>query len=236
MTDHIVKAYDKELDFLGRKIAEMGGIAEKMVSDAMDALVDFDADLARATVAVDPRLDRLQREIEEHAILTIARRQPMAVDLREIVAAIRISSDLERVGDLAKNIAKRAIVVAAEARLPRAIIGLKSMNETAALALKDVLDAYAHRDIEQARSVWMRDADLDALEDSVFRDLLTFMMEDPRNISFCTHLLFCSKNIERIGDHSTNIAETIVYLVTGEALPVDRPKGRSFATSAPAVP
>ncbi len=235
MTDHIVKAYDKELDFLGRKIAEMGGIAEKMVSDAMDALVDFDADLARATVAVDPRLDLLQREIEEHAILTIARRQPMAVDLREIVAAIRISADLERVGDLAKNIAKRAIVVAAEARLPRAIVGLKSMNETAALALKDVLDAYAHRDIEQARSVWMRDAELDALEDSVFRDLLTFMMEDPRNISFCTHLLFCSKNIERIGDHSTNIAETIVYLVTGEALPVDRPKGRSFATSAPSA-
>ena len=230
MSDHIVKAYDKELGLLGRKIAEMGGLAEKMLSDAMDALVDFDADLARATVAVDPRLDQLQREIEEQAILTIARRQPMAVDLREIVAAIRISADLERVGDLAKNIAKRAIIVAGEARLPRAIIGLKSMNETAALFLKDVLDAYAHRDVERARSVWTRDAELDALEDSVFRDLLTFMMEDPRNISFCTHLLFCSKNIERIGDHATNIAETIVYLVTGEALPVDRPKGRSYST------
>ena len=230
LSDHIVKAYDKELDLLSRKIAEMGGIAEKMLSDAMDALVDFDADLARHTVAADPRLDALQREIEEHAILTIARRQPMAVDLREIVAAIRISADLERVGDLAKNIAKRAVIVAAEARLPRAIIGLKSMNESAALSLKDVLDAYAHRDVERARDVWLRDADLDALEDSVFRDLLTFMMEDPRNISFCTHLLFCSKNIERIGDHATNIAETIVYLVTGEALPVDRPKGRSFTS------
>ena len=230
MPDHIVKAYDKELDLLSRKIAEMGGIAEKMLSDAMDALADLDADLARQTVAADPRLDALQREIEEHAILTIARRQPMAVDLREIVAAIRISADLERVGDLAKNIAKRAVIVAAEARLPRAIIGLKSMNETAALSLKDVLDAYAHRDVERARDVWVRDAELDALEDSVFRDLLTFMMEDPRNISFCTHLLFCSKNIERIGDHATNIAETIVYLVTGEALPVDRPKGRSFTS------
>ncbi len=229
MSDHTVKAYDKELDLLNRKIAEMGGLCEKMLSDAMDALVDLDADLARETVAVDPRLDLLQREIEEHAILTIARRQPMAVDLREIVAAIRISADLERVGDLAKNIAKRAIVVAHEARLPRAIIGLKSMFETAALSLKDVLDAYAHRDVEQARAVWLRDTELDALEDSVFRDLLTFMMEDPRNISFCTHLLFCSKNIERIGDHSTNVAETIVYLVTGEQLPVDRPKGRSFA-------
>jgi phosphate transport system protein len=225
MPDHIVKAYDKELDLLGRKIAEMGGIAEKMLSDAMDALLDLDAELARSTVAVDPRLDLLQREVEELAILTIARRQPMAVDLREIVAAIRISADLERVGDLAKNIAKRATLVAAEARVPRALIGLRSMNETAALLLKEVLDAYAHRDVERARNVWIRDAELDALEDSVFRDLLTFMMEDPRNISFCTHLLFCSKNIERIGDHSTNIAETIVYLVTGETLPVDRPKG-----------
>ena len=230
MSDHIVSAYDKELGLLGRKIAEMGGIAEKMLSDAMDALAALDADLARATVAVDPRLDMLQREIEEQAILTIARRQPMAVDLREIVAAIRISADLERVGDLAKNIAKRAVVVATEARLPRAIIGLKSMHDAAALSLKDVLDAYAHRDVERARDVWVRDANLDALEDSVFRDLLTFMMEDPRNISFCTHLLFCSKNIERIGDHSTNIAETIVYLVTGEALPVDRPKGRMSAS------
>ena len=233
MPDHIVSAYDKELGLLGRKIAEMGGIAEKMLSDAMDALTDLDADLARATVAVDPRLDLLQREVEEQAILTIARRQPMAVDLREIVAAIRISADLERVGDLAKNIAKRAVVVAGEARLPRAIVGLKSMHDAAALSLKDALDAYAHRDVERARDVWVRDANLDALEDSVFRDLLTFMMEDPRNISFCTHLLFCSKNIERIGDHSTNIAETIVYLVTGEALPVDRPKGRSSATSLP---
>ena len=232
MPDHIVSAYDKELGLLGRKIAEMGGLAEKMLSDAMDALADLDADLARATVAVDPRLDLLQREIEEQAILTIARRQPMAVDLREIVAAIRISADLERVGDLAKNIAKRAVVVASEARLPRAIVGLKSMHDAAALSLKDVLDAYAHRDVERARDVWLRDANLDALEDSVFRDLLTFMMEDPRNISFCTHLLFCSKNIERIGDHSTNIAETIVYLVTGEALPVDRPKGR-MASSLP---
>ena len=230
MSDHIVSAYDKELGQLGRKIAEMGGIAEKMLTDAMDALVDLDADLARATVSVDPRLDLLQREIEELAILTIARRQPMAVDLREIVAAIRISADLERVGDLAKNIAKRAVIVASEARVPRAIIGLKSMHETAALALKDALDAYAHRDIERARDVWTRDANLDALEDSVFRDLLTFMMEDARNISFCTHLLFCSKNIERIGDHSTNIAETIVYLVTGEAMPVDRPKGRMSAS------
>ena len=227
MTEHIVTSYDQELEKLGRQIAEMGGIAEKMLTDSMDALASLDTELAQRVVASDPRLDVLQREIEEHAILTIARRQPMAVDLREIVAAIRVSGDLERVGDLAKNIGKRAMKIAGEARMPRAIIGLKHMNDLAAMQLKDVLDAYAQRDVERAKAVWLRDAELDALEDSVFRDLLTFMMEDPRNISFCTHLLFCSKNIERVGDHCTNIAETVVYLVSGDPLPLERPKGRS---------
>ena len=224
MPDHIVKAYDRDLETLGRRISEMGGIAEKMLADAMDALSEGDTDLGRSVVATDLRLDALQREIEESAILTIARRQPLAVDLRECVAAIRVSGDLERVGDLAKNIAKRAVKLAGETRLPRAIVGLRSMQETASMQLKDVLDAYGQRDAERAREVWTRDFQLDALEDSVFRDLLTFMMEDPRNITFCTHLLFCSKNIERIGDHTTNIAETIVYLVTGEAMPMERPR------------
>jgi phosphate transport system protein len=229
MTDHTVRAYDDELEALGRKIAEMGGIAEQMLSNAMDALATLDSDLARVTISMDLRLDVLQRDVEEQAILTIAKRQPLAADLREIVAAIRISGDLERVGDLAKNIAKRALKLSGETRLPRAIVGLKSMHEAAAMLLKDALDAYALRDVERARMVWTHDVELDALEDSVFRDLLTFMMEDPRNISFCAHLLFCSKNIERIGDHSTNIAETVVYLVTGETLPMDRPKGPSPA-------
>jgi phosphate transport system protein len=233
MPEHIVSAYDKELEGLGRKIAEMGGIAEKMLSDAMDALWSIDVDLARTVVAMDPRLDILQREIEDNAILTIARRQPMARDLREIVAAIRVSGDLERVGDLAKNIASRVVKVASEQRLPRAVIGLRHMNELAATQLKDVLDAYAQRDVEQVQAVWKRDAELDLLEDSVFRDLLTFMMEDPRNISFCAHLLFCSKNIERVGDHTTNIAETVYYLVTGESLPMDRPKGRQSVNALP---
>jgi phosphate transport system protein len=226
VVDHIVRSYDKELDTLERRIAEMGGIAEKMVIEAMDALSQADAALANQIVASDTRLDALQREIEEQAILTIARRQPMAVDLREIVGAIRVAGDLERVGDLAKNIAKRSLKIGLEARVPRAIVGLRHMNDVAAELLKDVLDAYAQRDVERARAVWERDADLDALEDSVFRDLLTHMMEDPRNISFCAHLLFCSKNVERIGDHATNIAETVFYLVTGETLPADRPKGR----------
>jgi len=227
VVEHTVKSYDKELDALERRIAEMGGIAEKMVIEAMDALANADTALAHEVVATDPRLDALQREIEDMAVMTIARRQPVAVDLRELIGAIRIAGDLERVGDLAKSIAKRAVKVGSEARVPRAIIGLKHMNDVATELLKDVLDAYAQRDEERAREVWERDVDLDALEDSVFRDLLTHMMEDPRNISFCAHLLFSSKNIERIGDHATNIAETVVYLVTGEPMPTERPRGRA---------
>jgi phosphate transport system protein len=225
MSDHIVKSYDRDLENLGRKIAEMGGLAEKMLAEAMEALSLLNIEVAQRVIATDARLDILQREIEEKAIMTIARRQPLAVDLRECIAAIRISGDIERIGDLAKNIAKRALKIASETRVTRATIGLKSMQEIAGMQLKDSLDAYAQRDIEKARIVWDNDAQLDALEDSVFRDLLTFMMEDPRNISFCTHLLFCSKNLERIGDHTTNIAETIIYLVTGEPMPVERPKG-----------
>jgi phosphate transport system protein len=225
MADHTQKAYDKELELLERRIAEMGGIAEKMVIEAMDALSGSDAALAHKVIASDERLDTLQREIEETAVLTIARRQPMAVDLREIISAIRVAGDLERVGDLAKNIAKRSLKIGGEARSPREIVGLKHMNDVATELLKDVLDAFAQRDVERARAVWERDVELDALEDSVFRDLLTHMMEDPRNISYCAHLLFCSKNVERIGDHATNIAETVFYLVTGETLPADRPKG-----------
>jgi len=184
-SEHTAKAFDADLQELARLVAEMGGLAERQIADSVDSLVRRDGALGKQVVALDAELDRLQRQIEERAVLTIARRQPMAVDLREIV---------ERIGDLAKNIAKRTLKIAGEARLPRAIVSLKSMHEIAATQLKDALDAYALRDIERAQIVWENDADLDALEDSVFRDLLTFMMEDPRNISFCTHLLFCSKN------------------------------------------
>jgi phosphate transport system protein len=225
MSDHTVRAFDRELELLGRKIAEMGGIGEKMLADGIDALIRLDADLARSTISMDKRLDALQREVEESAVLIIARRQPVGLDLREIVAAMRLSGDLERVGDLAKNIAKRAVALSGEQRLPRAMIGLRHMGELAAMQLKDVLDAYSQRDVERADAVWLRDAEIDALDDSVFRDLLTFMMEDPRTITVCTQLLFCSKNVERVGDHATNIAETVHYILTGEMLPMDRPKG-----------
>ncbi|MBX9758751.1 MAG: phosphate signaling complex protein PhoU [Beijerinckiaceae bacterium] len=225
MSEHTVKAYDAELDLIGSKIAEMGGIAEKMLIEAMDALSKLDVELARRVLNSDTRLDALQREVEELVVRTIVRRQPMAIDLRDLMASVHIAGDLERTGDLAKNIAKRAIKVADDPRVTRAVVGLKHMAEVAAMQLKDVLDAYAQRDVERAKAVWSRDAELDALEDSIFRDLLTFMMEDPRNISFCTHLLFCAKNLERVGDHATNIAENVHFMVTGAALPVNRPKG-----------
>ena len=231
MTDHTVKAFDEELQFVGRKIAEMGGIAEQMLVDSMAALLRSDSELARKTIAADAQLDVLQREIEDRVVLTIARRQPVAVDLRQLMGAIHIATDIERIGDMAKNNAKRSIKIASDPRAPRATVGIKRLNELVAVQLKDVLDAYARLDVEQANRVWNRDAEVDALEDSIFRDLLTFMMEDARSITFCAHLLFCAKNIERTGDHATNIAETIHYIVTGKTLPTDRPRGGEMHSS-----
>ncbi|MET0527574.1 MAG: phosphate signaling complex protein PhoU [Microvirga sp.] len=224
MAEHIVTSYDNDLQALRRRISEMGGIAEKMLVDSIQALVRHDTPLAQTVIAADKRLDVLQREVEESAILTIARRQPLAVDLRETISAIRVSGDVERIGDLAKNIAKRALVIGSDFQPQKIVLGLQHMSDLVLGQLKDVLDAYAQQDTVRALDVWKRDGAIDALYTSLFRELLTYMMEDPRNISFCTHLLFCAKNIERIGDHTTNIAETVHYLVTGENLAIDRPK------------
>ncbi len=232
MSEHIVSSYDTDLQGLRQRIAEMGGIAEKMLVDSVDALARHDKPLAQTVIASDPRLDILHREVEESAILTIARRQPLAVDLRETISAIRIAGDVERIGDLAKNIAKRAVAIGDDFQSHKIVVGLRHMNDLVLGQLKDVLDAYAQKDTAKALDVWRRDGAIDALYTSLFRELLTYMMEDPRNISFCTHLLFCAKNIERIGDHTTNIAETVHYLVTGEALAIDRPKNdRSIDTT-----
>jgi len=232
MSEHIVSSYDVELQDLRRRISEMGGIAEKMLVDSIHALLRRNTPLAQAVIAADARLDVLQREVEEHAILMIARRQPLAVDLRETISAIRVSGDVERIGDLAKNIAKRALAVAGQFQPQKIVVGVQHMSDLVIAQLKDVLDAYAQQDTRRALDVWQRDGQIDTLYTSLFRELLTYMMEDPRNISFCAHLLFCAKNIERIGDHTTNIAETIHYLVTGETLSIERPKNdrSSFAT------
>ncbi len=224
MADHIVSSYDAELQDLRRRISEMGGIAEKMFGEATTALVRRDMPLAQAVIAADPRLDALQREIEEQAILMLVRRQPMAVDLRETVSAIRISGDLERIGDLAKNVAKRVLAISGQLQPERIVAGVQHMSDLSQEQLKDVLDAYAQKNDDVAMDVWRRDGAIDALYTSLFRELLTYMMEDPRNISFCAHLLFYGKNVERIGDHTTNIAETVHYLVTGRNLTEERPK------------
>src|SRR6201981_354452 len=231
ITDHTTKAFDVDLQELTRMVAEMGGLAEKQVADAVDALARRDTDRAQRTVAADPDIDALQAEIEEKAVLTIARRQPMAVDLRDIVGALRVSNDLERIGDLAKNIAKRVEVVENELRLRKVMRGVEHMTELVLAQIKDVLDAFARRDVGKAVQVWRSDEQVDAVNNSLFRELLTYMMEDPRNISVCIHLLFCAKNIERMGDHETNIAETIYYMVEGRPLPDERPKGDNTATT-----
>ena len=213
MSDHTVRAYDDELMEIGRKITEMGGIAETMLANAIQSLVKGDTELAQRVIATDPKLDALEREIEEKAILTIARRQPMAIDLRALVSAIRIASDIERIGDLAKNVGKRVVAIDGQFAPQKIVGGVIHISDLALDRLHRVLDAYAHRNEE-----------IDQLYNSLFRELLTYMMEDPRNIGFCAHLLFSAKNIERIGDHATNIAETIKYLVTGETVVTDRPR------------
>ncbi len=224
MSEHIVTRYDDELKDVQRRIAEMGGMAERLVDMSVRALTRLDTTMANSVIADDRRLDEVQRECEELAIMIIARRQPMALDLREIIGSMRISNDLERIGDLAKNIAKRVLALEGQFQSKRFMTGVEHMAELSLAQLKDVLDAYAARDVNQAFEVWRRDADIDSMYTSLFRELLTYMMEDPRNISLCTHLLFCAKNIERIGDHTTNIAETVHYVVTGESLTQDRPK------------
>jgi len=221
---HIISAYDEELKFLSKRIAAMGGHAERMVEQAVAALVNVDHGLAQKVIQDDLVLDEGQREIDDKAIIIIARRQPMATDLREIVGAIRISADIERVGDLGKNVAKR--VASVDGRQPNSLFrGLEALANLALTQLKEVLDVYASRSVERIGFVRDRDDQIDAMYTSLFRELLTYMMEDPRNITPCTHLLFCAKNIERIGDHATNIAETIYYIVTGDQMPADRPKG-----------
>jgi len=231
MMEHTIKAFDADLQELARMIAEMGGLAERQIGDALDALSRRDASLARSVIAADVRIDSLQHEIEEKAILTIARRQPMAVDLRDVVSALRVSNDLERIGDLAKNIAKRVEVLDSELNLQKVMRGVEHMTELVLTQIKDVLDAYARRDVVKALQVWRGDEEVDAVNNSLFRELLTYMMEDPRNISVCIHLLFCAKNIERMGDHATNIAETIHYMVEGQSLPDERPKGDTTSTT-----
>jgi len=223
-TEHTLRAYDEELEALTAELSRMGGLAEVEVGDSIRAIARRDVALAQTVIGRDARLDEIEADIERRAIRLIALRQPVADDLRRTVSALKISMNLERCGDLAKNIAKRALVIAQADPLTPLTRSIERMGELVASRLKQVLDAYAARDVDRARAVWQRDQEVDEHYDAIFRELLTYMMADPRTITSCAHLLFVAKNLERIGDHATNIAEIIHYEITGEALADQRPK------------
>ncbi len=222
--DHIVRSYTQELALLRDRITEMGGIVEAQVAAAAAAVIHQDSSAATQAVERDPAVDALERDVEGQVIRMLALRQPMAQDLRQIVAALKITAALERIGDYAANVAKRSIVLA-QYSLPFSLSGIAHMCRMVQENLKLIVDAVGENDETKAMQVWRSDQAVDDIYNAIFRELVTYMMEDPRNITPCTHLLFIAKNLERIGDHATNIAETVHYTVTGEALPESRPKG-----------
>lgn len=227
-SEHIVRSYDEDLRRLRDMASRMGGLAERQVADATRALVRRDTVLATEVVQRDVQIDALEREIEAYCVKLLALRQPMAADLRVIIAAMKVSNDLERIGDYAANAAKRAIVLASLPALG-SLNGFERMAHLVQENLRAAMDAFVNNDADAAQRVWEADEPVDAIYNGIFRELLTFMMEDPRNISAATHMLFIAKNLERIGDHTTNIAERIFYAVRGDNLPEDRPKADQSA-------
>jgi phosphate transport system protein len=224
MSEHIIKAYGEELNHLAAEVARMGGLAEAEVADAIDTVARRDLSLAQSVIERDLKLDALNAEIERKAIRLIALRQPVAQDLRRTVGAMKIADNLERCGDLAKNIAKRGVVLAESEPITPLTRSIERMGRLVAGRLRDVLDAYTGSELERAIAVWSRDDEVDEHYNSLFRELLTYMMGDPRTITACAHLLFIAKNLERIGDHATNVAEIVHYEITGEEMPAERPK------------
>lgn len=222
-TPHIVRSYEEELKRLRDMIARMGGLAERQVADSATALIRRDTELAAEVVARDAQLDLLEREVEAFCVRLLALRQPMAADLRLIVTSMKISSDLERIGDYARNGAKRAIVISSQPQFA-SLNGFSRLAHLVQENLKGAIDALVNDDLARADEVWNADQPVDDIYNGIFRELLTFMMEDPRNITAATHLLFVAKNLERIGDHATNIAERVHYAISGQILPDERPK------------
>jgi phosphate transport system protein len=224
MIDRKMRTLDQDLKVLTDKVTEMGRVCETMLIDALDSLSRSDPELARATISLDKRLDVLQREIEEICVQVIARRQPVSGDLREIVSTMRIASDLERVGDLAKNIAKRTVSISAVRSLPPGFDEIKRKGELAVAQIRDSLDAYIRRDEDRAEAVWLRNSCIEVEDEAVSHALISSMIKNPRNITTSTQLLFSSKNLDHVVDHAVNIAESVHYMVTGEMFPLERPK------------
>ena len=228
---HTVKSYDEEMRRIASSVAQLGGLAESQIAAAIQAVAKRDSEMATGIIAGDARVDEMRDEVDNMAVRLLALRQPMAVDLRAIVGALRIAGDLERIADYAANVAKRAIALN-QAPLVRPVSAIPRMGALVQAMIKDVLDAYIAGDADKAAQVWARDEEVDEMYNSLFRELLTYMMEDPRSITTCTHLLFMAKNIERIGDHTTNVAELVYYIVKGTNMKGARPKGDNTTTYA----
>jgi phosphate transport system protein len=224
MNEHIVRSFESELNSLAVECTRMGGLTEAQVGDAIAAVVKRNQQLAAAVVSRDDRLDEAERDIERKAIRLIALRQPMANDLRRPVAAMKIANNLERCGDLAKNIAKRTLVIIEAEPLTPLTRSIERMGKLVLTRLTAVLDAYTRSDLDRALAVWSQDDEVDEHYNSLFRELVTYMMGDPRTITACAHMLFVAKNLERIGDHATNIAEIVHYEITGDDMMSGRPK------------
>jgi phosphate transport system protein len=228
--EHIVKSFDEELEALERMVTQMGGMAEAQLSDCIIALSRRDSALSAVVVTGDAKVDEMNWAVDEAVVRVLALRQPMALDLRAVIGALRIAGDLERIGDYAANVAKRTMALS---HLPivSPVQSIPRMGKLVQHIVKEVLDAYTEKDAAKAERVWERDAEVDEIYTSLFRETLTYMMEDPRNITPCTHAMFMAKNIERIGDHATNIAETVFFIVNGTPLMKRRPKGDESAYS-----
>ncbi|HEV7417001.1 phosphate signaling complex protein PhoU [Tianweitania sediminis] len=233
MSGHTVTSFDEDLGAIDRIIRDMGHFSAAMVDAAVAALLNGDVAMAQRVVADDAVLDTRQRELDERAITIIAKRQPMAQDLRAVVGAIRMASDLERIGDLAKNIAKRVTALEKSVAPKGFSHSIETMGQLVHQQLERVIDIYIARESEALNPLRTDDEKIDVQYTAIFRELLTYMMEDPRNITPCTHLLFCAKNLERIGDHVTNIAENAYYIMTGSQLPANRPKMDETGTIIP---
>ncbi|MEM7731899.1 MAG: phosphate signaling complex protein PhoU [Pseudomonadota bacterium] len=233
---HIASAFDRDLETLQALIMKMGGLVEDGITKAATSLEKRDEELAEEVRSADAAIDQLEEQINEEVARVIAMRQPIAVDLRVILTVLKVSSNLERIGDYAKNMAKRTTVLAGMSQVNGSAASIRRMAKEVERMLKDVLDAYIQRDADLAMAVIQRDTDVDQMYNALFREFLTFMMEDPRLITACMHLHFIAKNTERMGDHVTNIAEEVVYLVTGERPDEKRPKEDQTSVDASIAP
>ncbi len=228
---HIMSAFDKDLRQIENRVVTMGGLVEQQLEEAAEIIVSRDLELADRLIESDEEVDRLEMEIDSLVVRIIALRQPKAQDLRSVLAALKVAADLERIGDYAKNLAKRTSVLAQVPPVGDSAKSVRRMCKMVRQMVKDVLDAYLTRDEAAANEVRLRDEEVDQIHNNLFRALLTYMLEDPRNITPCMHLLFIAKNVERMGDHTTSIAEQIQFLVSGEMPEDDRPKGDVTSTT-----